>query len=205
MKALFFGGAFNPPTKAHIDLPDLVRRKLGYDAVIYMPTKSVYIKDDQGKDFAFSEEERLSMLRSIAQDHPWMIVSDHEISSEKQPRTYDSLCALKQQYEEVKLLFGSDKLPELETGWLHVEEICREFGIVCMRRNNDDTVRIIKENRYLSSLARYITLVDVPAEYQSISSSQVRRIMRQRQELLSSLKDAVPEEITSIVDRKEII
>lgn len=205
MKALFFGGAFNPPTKAHIDLPDLVRRKLGYDAVIYMPTKSVYIKDDQGKDFAFSEEERLSMLRSIAEHHPWMIVSGHEIRSLRQPRTYDSLCALKASFEEVKLLFGSDKLPELETGWLHVEEICRDFGIVCMRRNNDDTQAIIDNDSYLRTLKPYITLVDVPAEYQSISSSQVRRILRQRQELLSALKDAVPKEITESVDRKEII
>ncbi|MBQ1383447.1 MAG: nicotinic acid mononucleotide adenylyltransferase, partial [Solobacterium sp.] len=37
MKVLYFGGAFNPPTRAHIELADLVRQELGFDKVLFMP------------------------------------------------------------------------------------------------------------------------------------------------------------------------
>lgn len=205
MKALFFGGAFNPPTKAHIDLPDLARRQLGYDAVIYMPTKSVYIRDDQGKDFAFTEEERFSMLSRIAQDHPWMKVSSYEIHSSKQPRTYDSLCHLKKDYDRIQLLFGSDKLKELETGWLHVEEICHEFGVVCMARNHDDPEGIIARSPYLQSLRDCITIIHTPDEYQSVSSTMVRKMLRQRQEAEQKLKEALPEELNGLRNDEEIL
>ena len=66
------------------------------------------------------------------------MVSDYELKEENQPRTYQTLCYLKEKGYACKLLFGSDKLPELKTGWKHVEEIAKEFGIVCMARYDDE-------------------------------------------------------------------
>ena len=74
------------------------------------------------------------MLRAAAASRPWMRVEDWELREERQPRSYDTLCHLRSRGETAALLMGSDKLPELEHGWLHVPEIAAEFGIVCLAR-----------------------------------------------------------------------
>ena len=138
MSYLLFGGAFNPPTKAHIELAEYACEKTGATKVIFMPSKMSYIEHDQAKNFAFHDTERLAMLESICRAHPKLMVSDYELKEESQPRTYQTLCYLKEKGYACKLLFGSDKLAELKTGWKHVEEIAKEFGIVCMARYDDD-------------------------------------------------------------------
>ena len=78
MRALVYGGAFNPPTIAHIELADFARKAAGFDKVIFVPSKMRYITDDQKKDFAFDDETRLAMLRECAKAHEWMkVISEH--------------------------------------------------------------------------------------------------------------------------------
>jgi nicotinic acid mononucleotide adenylyltransferase len=55
LRALVYGGAFNPPTIAHIELADFARKAAGFDKVIFVPSKMRYITDDQKKDFAFDD------------------------------------------------------------------------------------------------------------------------------------------------------
>ena len=45
-KGLLFGGAFNPPTKAHIDCARLAMEKVGYD---HVPTKRSEYLDAMNK------------------------------------------------------------------------------------------------------------------------------------------------------------
>ena len=196
---LAFFGAFNPPTKAHIMLAELARVKTGRDKVIFVPSKMLYIRDEQGKNLAYPDEQRLRMLRSIAKSRPWMEVYDGEIRQIKQPRTYETLCALREEGKVCSLLLGSDKLPELEHGWMYVRQIAEEFGIVCLKRNGDDIVRLISEDEYLSSLAPYITLIDSPDEMQFVSSSAVRERIIGIRRLKEELKSMVPPEILPII------
>ena len=76
IKALMFGGAFNPPTIAHIQLAEYAKKMTKSDVVIFVPTKMTYIKNDQQKDFAFNDEVRYEMLQKIASTREWMVVSD---------------------------------------------------------------------------------------------------------------------------------
>ena len=127
-KALAFFGAFNPPTAAHLGLAEFALRQTGREQAVFVPSKSVYIRDEQGKDFAYPDARRLRMLEKAAQTRPWMKVSDWEMRQPRQPRSYETLCHLREEGVQASLLFGSDKLPELEHGWLHVREIAEEFG-----------------------------------------------------------------------------
>ena len=192
-----FGGAFNPPTKAHIELADAARRAADREKVVFVPSKQSYIRDDQKKDFAFTDGQRLGMLKDIAAERDWMLVDDYELREEKQPRSYQTLCYLREKGIRCSLLFGSDKLPELKTGWLHIEEIGREFGFVVMTRAGDDCRRMIEEDEYLSSLSKYITLVDTPEIYRDYSSTEVRRLLKNGGDP-QKLKDMLPEELGSL-------
>lgn len=192
-KALVFGGAFNPPTVAHIALADYARKKMEFDKVIFVPSKMTYIQNEQKKSFAIDDATRLQLLNQIAAENPWMEVSDYEILSPVQPRTYQTLCYLRTQGYQCKLLFGSDKLLELETGWIHIHEIALEFGIVCMKRSDDDCNSIISSNAYLRRLKPYITLIETPQDFQSVSSSTVRNLISQKnyEKAQSFLPDAI--------------
>lgn len=193
--ALLFGGAFNPPTVAHIQLAEYAMRRTGREKVIFVPTKNSYISDTQGKEYAFSDQDRLRMLDRIAQDHPWMIVSRYEIEAETQPRTYETLCHYRELGYQVSLLFGSDKLPELETVWRHVEDICREFGIICMKRSDDHPEELLETDPYLASIRDGITILETPDKTKGVSSTSVRRLLSRMNEDYASLKEQVPQEL----------
>lgn len=190
MKALFYGGAFNPLTLAHLELSDHVRRELQFDKVLFVPSKMSYITGDEQKELAYDDMRRLDMLRKCADTRPWMEVSDIELVQDVQPRTYLTMCRLREAGYELKLLTGSDWLRKLQSGWLYIPEICQEFGIVMMQRNNDPVAEIIAEDDYLRTLAPYITIVPVPDTWQEVSSTKVRTMIRSH---------ASPEELSRYV------
>ena len=197
--ALAFFGAFNPPTRAHLGLAELALSATGRERVIFIPSKAAYIRDTQGKDFAYTDAQRLGMLRAAAASRPWMRVEDWELREERQPRSYDTLCHLRSRGETAALLMGSDKLPELEHGWLHVPEIAREFGIVCLARGGDDPEAIFKGDAYLAALRPYIRWVVTPEGTKDVSSTAVRRRVARIRALRAELDTLVPEEILPLL------
>ena len=194
---LAFFGAFNPPTRAHLELADFARRETGRDGVIFVPSRTDYIRNDQQKDAAFSGEMRLAMLCRLAETRPWMRVTDMELRQPSQPRTYVTLCALRREGFTPSLLLGADKLPEL-SGWRYMPDLILEFGIVCLARGNASCRRIIEEDPFLRDLKDHIRLLETPGELRNVSSSAVRKALREGRQ--DSLARMVPEEILSMLD-----
>ncbi len=193
MKVLFYGGAFNPVSKAHIELANYVRTSLQFDKVIFMPTKDQYIKHDEGKDFVIKDEKRKKLLEEVAKENGWMIVSDYELNLESQPRTYETLCFLRNEGYDLKLLIGSDWLLKLNSGWKYVDEIMHEFGVVLMTRNHDDIEQIIENDAYLKQYKDYITCITTPSFYQNISSTKIRHALFSGN--IQALEQMLPKEI----------
>ncbi len=196
---LAFFGAFNPPTNAHIRLAEFAMKATGVKGVLFIPSKENYIRDFQGKDYAYGDRERLEMLRLTAEKRPWMEVSDVEILQKSQPRTYETLCRLRDAGKEASLLIGSDKLPELAEIWAHVDEIAREFGIVVLTRGADMCGRMIRESAYLTSISPYLTILETPVETRNISSTLVRSRVAQMKEIRREIGGMVPEEILDLL------
>ncbi len=196
---LGFFGAFNPPTIAHIHLAEFALKATGAKKVLFVPSKENYIRGFQGKDHAYGDGERLEMLRLVAETRPWMEVSDVEILRESQPRTYETLCRLRDNGKEAALLVGSDKLPELAEVWAHVDEIAREFGIVVLTRGADMCARMIRESAYLTSLSPYLKIIETPEETRNISSTLVRSRVARMKELKKEIGAMVPGEILDLL------
>jgi nicotinate (nicotinamide) nucleotide adenylyltransferase len=202
-KVLAFFGAFNPPTRAHLELADFAWRETGREGVIFVPSRTDYIRNDQGKDAVYSNEEREEMLRRLAESRPWIRVCDWELHQAEQPRTYRTLCHLREEGYEPSLLMGSDKLRELSSGWKHVPEIAREFGIVCLARGKDSCREIIRDDPFLQAISDGIVLLDTPDHWKEISSTAVREILRQPGDPEDRFNGLVPEEIRELVCRKQ--
>ena len=196
---LAFFGAFNPPTMAHLELGEYAMKETCADQVIYVPSKTTYIRDEQGKDYAYTDAQRLAMLRKAAETRPWMAVSDWEMRQEQQPRTYETLCHLRTEGNSVRLLLGSDKLMELEHGWRHTEEIVKEFGIVCLTRGGEDCEKMIQTDPYLRTLAEGILVLKTPEKTSGLSSTAVRRRVREIRRLEKELEEMVPPEIRKML------
>ena len=96
-------------------------------------------------------------------------------------------------------MLGADKLNELEHEWQFIPEISSEFGIVCLSRNGDDCGRMIREDPYLQNLSGGIRVLESPAELKGISSTEVRRRIREIRRLEEELKRLVPEEIRPLL------
>ena len=207
-KVLAFFGAFNPPTKAHIDLAKLAMEQTGMEGVVFIPSKSTYILNDQKKSFAFSDEERVDMLYEIRRSNSWMDFITHDMISEKQPCSYETLRWLRGAYNyQPSLLVGADQFARMEDEWKHVEEIAKEFGIVCMPRYLfHRTEGLLKNVPFYQKIAPYVTLVKVPYEYEynPISSSRARAYLRVIQEGLEDLRNAVPPEIYVYIKEKYV-
>ena len=192
-RSLAFFGAFNPPTRAHIDLAVIAREAVGAEDVIFVPSKSVYIRDEQKKSFVFSDEDRIEMLKRITSDRPKARWTDIEMKQAEQPRTYHTLCMLRDQGEDPALLIGADKLPELEHLWCYVREMADEFGIVCMDRGDMDCESIIRESPFLLSL--HLQVVHVPDIYRNVSSTRIRECLFQLNYLKNELLTLLPPEL----------
>ena len=202
-EVLAFFGAFNPPTRAHLELADYAWRETGREGVIFVPSRTDYIRNDQGKDAVYSNEEREGMLRRLAEIRPWMRVSGWELRQEEQPRTYRTLCHLRDEGYAPSLLMGSDKLRELSSGWKHVPEIAREFGIVCLARGKDSCREIIRNDPFLQEISDGILLLETPDDWKEISSTAVREILRQPGDPEGRFMELVPDEIRELVCRKQ--
>ena len=177
-KVLAFFGAFNPPTTAHLELADFARKATGREGVIFVPSQAAYIRGFQQKSGAYSDAVRLEMLETLAKTRPWMRVCSWEMEQESQPRSYVTLCHLREEGYEPSLLVGSDNLKALPR-WKFVPEIAREFGIVCLARGEDNCREIIENDPILKSLADYIEAPETPAEWRDISSTAVRSRIRE--------------------------
>ncbi len=195
MSGLVFAGAFNPPTVAHTRLAQTALEQTGSDYVTFVPSKQTYIRDNQRKSYAISNEERLDFLHKLAGSRPWMRVSDYEICQKEQPRTYLTLKALREMGDSGSLLIGTDKLSELEHAWRYVPEIANEFGIVCMEREMDDATLIIRNSPFLQSLSEHIRIVKTPDTYRFASSTKVRNCFFEIEERLNMLQDMLEPEI----------
>ena len=198
MNVLAFFGAFNPPTRAHLELADFARQATGAEGVVFIPSRTDYIRNQQGKDSAFSNEARLEMLNTLAESRPWMLVSGWELQQAEQPRSYITLCHLREEGFAPSLLLGSDNLQQLSSGWKYVPEIAREFGIVCLARNRDSCGIIVLESPLLRSLSDCITILETPDEWKEISSSAVREVLRKPQDP-ETLARMIPGEIICLV------
>ena len=204
MKALFYGGAFNPPTKAHIYLAEYASRKAHFDKVVFVPSKSKYILSIENEGSSFSELERLTMLRSLALSRPFMEVSDIELLSTEQPRTYLTMKELQKEGYELKLLLGSDWLhEETLSKWMYLKEIASEFGFVILKRSHDDIESLFTKNETLKGLRSHFLVLDTPNDYQDVSSSKVRELLKDFSKNEADIKKMVPAEIFSFLKEKE--
>lgn len=175
-KILLFGGSFDPPHRAHVELPQQVARALNADLIAYVPAGRAPHKLDRVQT---DPRHRLAMLR-LALDHqpgptPTTVLTDEIDRGPDQPSyTVDTISVIRQRIEpetQLRLLIGADQLRIFDQ-WREPERVVELAEPVVMVRPPDTRASLLASlpgNRRDDWSKR---LVDVDAI--DLSSTQIR-------------------------------
>ena len=201
-KVIAFCGAFNPPTVAHLHAAQLAIESVKADLLLWVPSKTDYIRDIQRKDRVFTNDERMEILLKMLMGDGWyslpgfekMQVLPWELYSKVQPKTYETLDAIQKEHPQaqVYLLMGSDKLPELEHEWVNIEYLLTHYRIIVLPRFNENVSEIIAGNDFLSTHKESFVVCSKGVEEQNLSSTEARKEIRKVEKELEILKKMLP-------------
>lgn len=129
----FYGGTFDPPHFAHLNIViSLLERKI-VDEIIICPTASSTLKAKH--QIGAAPKERLEMVELLFSEIPDVTISREEIFQEGPVYTIDTLRSLKRRSPDIEwfLILGEDVAFQL-ADWKEGENLIEEFPlIVCPR------------------------------------------------------------------------
>jgi nicotinate-nucleotide adenylyltransferase len=189
-----FGGSFDPPHVAHVRLPQLARRKVRADVVVYVPAARSPLKTDASSTPAC---HRLAMLRLALADEPHAAILTDELDrAESQPQrpsyTVETLAALRERIGDeptVHLLLGADQAARLYE-WRQPDRILQLASPLVMLRPPWTRHGLLQALPALLDRDRWEqAIVELPP--MDVSATEVRRRLAAGQSVEGMLDPAV--------------
>lgn len=179
MKIGILGGSFNPPHKMHKQIALKLIEKKYLDKVIYVPTGDKYNKDE-----LIEAKHRYNMIKLMIKNYHELELSDYELKNNL-TYTYQTLDYFRKIYPHDVIYFicGSDNLKEIND-WKKVEYILSNFKILVIKRNNDNIDDILSNIK-----GGNIDIASI--ELDDISSTYIRRNIKNKRKILSMIDDDV--------------
>lgn len=141
---IVYGGAFNPPTRAHLEVYHFLKQMLPVKQFTYLPVSNAYTKSE-----LVSNYHRLNMLKAMTRDYPDIVISDLEIQDQDFLGTYQSLIRLSDSdFQETAFVIGADNLRDLKH-WKMAESLMSEFRIIVLNREDVNIQTIIENDEIL--------------------------------------------------------
>ena len=194
-RIVIFGGTFNPPTRAHLDIATEALYYLDAEKVLFVPVSDLYKKDDVEISY-----HRVNMLNLAIGNFRRLEIDFTEVDAVALTYTYETVEKIKSQYQdkELFLLIGADNLEDFKN-WKNQRSIMENCSLLVVNRNNSSIDEIIESNEILTEFKDKI--IEAPIEEIEISSTEVRnRIASGELEGLENLVDK--EVIDYIVENK---
>ena len=198
MKLGFFGGSFNPPTYAHLNIAKSVIKEMKLDKFYFVPMGNNYKKKD-----LIDENSRLEMLKIICNNEEKIDVSSIELNKKEKIETYQAFEMIKNRYknDEIFFIMGADNFEKIPS-WTNSERLMSSYKYVIINRNNINIEKVIKNNKIMKNNIKNFDIIDIKEEYKTISSSKVRDLLHEKR--LTSVKDYIPDEILSYIIKNKI-
>ena len=194
-RIVIFGGTFNPPTRAHLDIATEALYYLDAEKVLFVPVSDLYKKDDVEISY-----HRVNMLNLAIGNFRRLEIDFTEVDSVKLTYTYETVEKIKSQYQdkELFLLIGADNLEDFKN-WKNQRSIMENCSLLVVNRNNSSIDETIESNEILTEFKDKV--IEAPIEEIGISSTEVRnRIASGELEGLENLVDK--EVIEYIIENK---
>jgi len=189
MKIGLFGGSFDPIHVGHLILAQSAVNFAGLNRVFFIPTAVPPHKRREGlTDF----EIRVNMVELAIGGNSYFELSLIE-SEEHIVYTYETVLYFKEKgfgKERIHLIVGSDSLEEIET-WRKPDVIFSNATVVAMARPGYDHLPILPPGA---------ALIMIETGSNSISSSEIRRMVRERK----SIRYLVPHTVERFIEEHSL-
>ncbi|MBC8310073.1 MAG: nicotinate (nicotinamide) nucleotide adenylyltransferase [Phycisphaerales bacterium] len=130
-RTLLYGGSFDPPHIAHVEIPRDAMNFLQFDHILYVPASRSPLKDNMPT----SNHHRLEMLKLALADCPWASISTIELDRKGTSYTIETIEAIKDEYDELRLLIGADQWEQFNK-WRRWEDVIKLANPAIMPRDN---------------------------------------------------------------------
>ncbi len=186
-----YGGTFDPIHNAHLSIARYVKDKLGLNKIIFIPASI-----PPHKKTISASSIRFKMVETAIADEPAFECSDIEINRFGKSYSYDTICALKKEYqlekEQIYWIMGADNLTDFNT-WYKPDEILKICNVVIFpRKKHDDE---LTHNKFFQQI-----LYLGKAPLIEISSSAIREKVNNG----FSIKKIVPDQIEKIIIEEKL-
>lgn len=163
---ILYGGPFNPPTIAHLQIILYLLNKYKRSKVILLPTNKMY-----SREHLIDYHHRLQMLKILGQsiNNKHLIISNFEGQESIISSPTATLNALNHPY----FVIGADTFSRIDT-WIDYAELIKNNKFIVFPRNNIDVISIIDKNRILAQYRSHFLIVNDFKEI-NVSSSDFRR------------------------------
>jgi len=196
---LVFGGAFDPPHRAHIALPQMAAERIGADWVLYIPAAAPPLKDGPEA----SGEDRMAMLDAALEPGARASVTDLELLRGGQSYTVDTLAELRRLLPDatLRLLIGADQARQFHK-WREARKVIDlAEPVVMLRPPHEDRAAI------LAAMAPHWTGDQLAAwEHRFVdvttmegSSTEARRLLREKGVEAQGLERLLPAGVLGVI------
>ena len=175
---IIYGGAFNPPTKAHYLIAKTLIDKFNPDTFYFLPVGEKYNKVGMA-----SYEDRYNMISLVANSLPNAIVSRKE-NEEKFRGTYYMLKEFSEIDNDLYFVMGADNFDYLDN-WIMADKLIEEFKFIILKRQGYDVDKLINQ-KYSEHKNNFIIIdIDLPI------SSTIFRNFKNKDILLDSVYEYI--------------
>ncbi len=163
---IIYGGAFNPPTIAHLNIGKFIRKKFPDKELIFLPTNDYYNKDSLA-----SFEDRVNMLEILIKSLDSNVsISKYELENDSYKGTYYTL----KHFDHPYFVIGADSLETLPN-WINGKKLIEENNFIVFPRSGYDVQNILNSNEILSkNVDHFIFIKENEFEKSDVSSSAYR-------------------------------
>jgi len=181
------GGAFNPVHNGHLAVAARAREALDLDFVLFLPAGN-----PPHKSHLLPFDVRYALIDAALREREHMFVSDLDRNTGATNFTFDLLLRVGEKYPGARLYFliGDDNVEELQRWWRSPELFGLAQFVVFTREPRDGW----------SSLPYYHHLRFVPMEPVAASSTLVRRLLAQGQDISHYVPPDVAQYLTAHVE-----
>ena len=128
----FFGGSFNPVTKAHIELAQAIVDTFKLDKVVLVP-----VGDNYNKPGLVSEQHRFNMLKIATKEYETLEVSDIELNKTKNLSTLEAFNIIEENFKEIEryYIIGADNLYKIAKS-KDIELLAKNYKYIIIERED---------------------------------------------------------------------
>ncbi len=196
MRLGFFGGCFNPPTNAHINLAKKALNKCKLDKIIFVPMGDSYPKKELAK-----AQDRLSMLKIACKEIDKFEVSDLEIKENKKLNAISAFRLIEENYKNDNnfFLMGADNFIKM-LNWEESNKLIFKYNYIIFEREDIDLEEYIKANEIINANKSKIIIIKND-NHKFSSATQFRKLLKEQSD---NLEDIISKEVLEFILKNNI-